>query len=121
MSVSNGCVAECRFVDGVLEIIPRAGVSNRRIEKLFFESINPRIPAQETQVGEPTEGSQSPPIMIDSSGSARMIDSLRDLLERLGSPDLTLVEAKVLRSQVFHLLEETGHDTHDSRQSSRSP
>ncbi|MGO9599269.1 MAG: hypothetical protein ACLP7Q_14875 [Isosphaeraceae bacterium] len=48
-----------------------------------------------------------------------MIDSLRDLLERLGSPDLTLVEAKALRSQVFHLLEETDHDTRKCRESLR--
>ena len=46
-----------------------------------------------------------------------MIDSLRDLLERLGSPDLTLVEAKVLRSRVFHLLEKTDRDTRSCRQS----
>jgi hypothetical protein len=48
-----------------------------------------------------------------------MINSLRDLLGRLGSPDLTLVEAKVLRSQVWHLLEETSRETRDSRQRSR--
>ncbi|HKM54459.1 MAG TPA: hypothetical protein VJY33_13695 [Isosphaeraceae bacterium] len=48
-----------------------------------------------------------------------MIDSLRDLLERLGSPDLTLVEAKALRSQVFHLLEETDHNTRNCRECPR--
>ena len=70
-------------------------------------------------MGESLEGSQSPPTMNDSTGPARMIDSLRDLLERLVSPDLTLVEAKVLRSQVFHLLEETDHDTSNCRESPR--
>lgn len=48
-----------------------------------------------------------------------MIDSLRDLLERLGSPDLTLVEAKALRSQVFHLLEGTVYDTRNCRECPR--
>lgn len=50
-----------------------------------------------------------------------MIDSLRDLLGRLGSPDLTLVEAKVLRPQIWHLLEEISHDTRNSRESRHRP
>jgi hypothetical protein len=35
---------------------------------------------------------------------AAQIETLRGLLDRLCSPDLTLGEAKVLRSQVFDLL-----------------
>ena len=58
-------------------------------------------------MGEPLERRESPLTMKCSSGPARTIDTLRDLLERLGSPDVTLIEAKVLRSQVYHLLEET--------------
>ena len=70
-------------------------------------------------MGKSLEGSQSLPTMNDSTGLAWMIDSLRDLLERLGSPDLTLVEAKALRSQVFHLLEETDHNTRNCRECPR--
>jgi hypothetical protein len=33
---------------------------------------------------------------------------------RLGSPDVTLIEAKVLRSQICHLLEETGQAERNS-------
>ena len=32
------------------------------------------------------------------------IETLRDLLDRLGSPDLTLAEAKLLRDRLFTLL-----------------
>ena len=41
-----------------------------------------------------------PPIMNDSAGQAKAMVSLRSLLERLGSPELTLPEAKFLRSQI---------------------
>ena len=39
-----------------------------------------------------------------------MIDSLRSLLERLGSPELTLPEAKFLRSQISQVLGEISPD-----------
>ena len=39
------------------------------------------------------------PIAIDSAGQAKAIDSLRTLLDRLGSPEVTLPEAQFLRSQ----------------------
>ena len=39
--------------------------------------------------------------MNDPAGRAKAVDSLRSLLERLGSPELTLPEAKALR-QRFH-------------------
>jgi hypothetical protein len=60
------------------------------------------------------ERKESPPTMNDSSRLRRTIDSLRDLLMRLGSPDVTLIEAKVLRSQIYHLLEETGQAERNS-------
>ncbi len=44
--------------------------------------------------------------MNDPAGQAKAIDSLRSLLERLGSPELTLPEAKFLRSQIFEVLGE---------------
>jgi len=51
-----------------------------------------------------------PPIMNDPAGQAKAIDSLRSLLERLGSPELTLPEAKFLRSQISQVLDEIGPD-----------
>jgi len=51
-----------------------------------------------------------PPIMNDPAGQAKAIDSLRSLLERLGSPKLTLPEAKFLRSQISQVLDEIGPD-----------
>jgi hypothetical protein len=39
-----------------------------------------------------------------------VIDSLRSLLERLGSPELTLPEAKLLRSQISQVLGEISPD-----------
>ncbi|MBV8488162.1 MAG: hypothetical protein JO161_07770 [Planctomycetaceae bacterium] len=57
--------------------------------------------------------------MRSTSGPARTVDSLRNLLERLSSPDVTLIEAKALRSQVYHLLEETDHATRNSWETPR--
>ena len=51
-----------------------------------------------------------PLIVNDSAGHAKAIDSLRSLLERLGSPDLTLPEAKYLRLQIYQVLGEVGTD-----------
>ncbi len=51
-----------------------------------------------------------PPIMNGPAGQAKAIDSLRSLLERLGSPELTLPEAKFLRSQISRVLGEIGPD-----------
>jgi len=48
--------------------------------------------------------------MNDPAGQAKAIDSLRSLLERLGSPELTLPEAKFLRSQIAQVLGEIGPD-----------
>jgi len=48
--------------------------------------------------------------MNDPAGQAKAIDSLRSLLERLGSPELTLHEAKFLRSQISQVLSEIGPD-----------
>jgi len=41
--------------------------------------------------------------MTNTPGQPKTIESLKGLLERLGSPDLTLPEAKRLRSQL-HLM-----------------
>jgi hypothetical protein len=46
----------------------------------------------------------------DSTAQAKAIDSLRSLLERLSSPDLTLAEAKCLRWQISRVLGEIGLD-----------
>ena len=46
-----------------------------------------------------------PPIVNDPTGQAKVIDSLRSLLERLGSPELTLPEARFLRSQISRVLD----------------
>ena len=43
--------------------------------------------------------------MNDPTGQAKAIDSLRSLLERLGSPELTLPEARFLRSQISRVLD----------------
>ncbi len=51
-----------------------------------------------------------PLIMNDPAGQAKAIDSLRNLLERLGSPELTLPEAKSLRSRISQILGEIGPD-----------
>jgi hypothetical protein len=56
-----------------------------------------------------------PPIMNDPAGQAKAIDSLRSLLERLRSPDLTLPEAKFLRSQISQVLSEIGPDRQRSQ------
>ncbi len=48
--------------------------------------------------------------MNDPAGQAKAIDSLCSLLERLGSPELTLPEAKFLRSQISQVLGEIGPD-----------
>jgi hypothetical protein len=48
--------------------------------------------------------------MNDPAGQAKAIDSLRSLLERLVSPELTLPEAKFLRSQISQVLGEIGPD-----------
>ncbi len=48
--------------------------------------------------------------MNDPAGQARTTVSLRSLLERLVAPDLTLPEARFLRSQIFQVLGETGAD-----------
>ncbi len=48
--------------------------------------------------------------MNDPAGQAKTIDSLRSLLERLGSPELTLPEAKLLRSQISQVLGDLGPD-----------
>ncbi|MGD0042688.1 MAG: hypothetical protein ABSE84_20170 [Isosphaeraceae bacterium] len=48
--------------------------------------------------------------MNDPTGQAKVIDSLRSLLERLGSPELTLPEAKFLRSQIAQVLGEISPD-----------
>jgi hypothetical protein len=54
--------------------------------------------------------------MNEPAGQAETIDLLRNLLERLGSPELTLPEAKFLRSQVYQVLGEGSLDR-DRRQS----
>jgi hypothetical protein len=46
----------------------------------------------------------------DPAARAKAIDSLRSLLERLTSPDLTLAEAKCLRWQISRVLSEIGPD-----------
>jgi hypothetical protein len=51
-----------------------------------------------------------PPIVNDPTGQAKVIDPLRRLLERLGSPELTLPEAKFLRSQISQVLGEISPD-----------
>ena len=51
-----------------------------------------------------------PLTMNDRAGQAKASDSLRSLLERLGSPELTLPEAKFLRSQISQVLGEIGPD-----------
>ena len=48
--------------------------------------------------------------MNDPTGQAKAIDSLRSLLERLGSPELTLPEAEFLRSQISQVLGEISLD-----------
>ncbi|MGZ3485874.1 MAG: hypothetical protein ACXVBY_03270 [Isosphaeraceae bacterium] len=48
--------------------------------------------------------------MNDPTGQAKVIDSLRSLLERLGSPEITLPEAKFLRSQISQVLGEISPD-----------
>ncbi len=45
-------------------------------------------------------------------GQTRPIDFLRHLLERLGSPDLTLPEARCLRVRIHQLLGEVNPDQH---------
>ncbi|MGC8639769.1 MAG: hypothetical protein ACP5XB_07800 [Isosphaeraceae bacterium] len=44
--------------------------------------------------------------MHDQETPAKTAEALRGLLERLGSPDLTLAEANTLRCQVFQFLGE---------------
>jgi hypothetical protein len=44
--------------------------------------------------------------MNDQDRQAKMIESLRSLLERLGSSELTLPEAKLVRCQIIRLLGE---------------
>ncbi len=51
-----------------------------------------------------------PPIVNDPTGQAKVIDPLRSLLERPGSPELTLPEAKFLRSQISQVLGEISPD-----------
>ncbi len=48
--------------------------------------------------------------MNDRAGQAKAVVSLRSLLERLGSPELTLPEAEFLRSQISQVLGEIGPD-----------
>jgi hypothetical protein len=48
--------------------------------------------------------------MNDPAGQVKTIDSLRSLLERLGAPELTLPEAKFLRSQISQVMGEIGPD-----------
>ncbi len=55
-------------------------------------------------------GERSSTIVNDPAGQAKVIDSLRSLLERLGSPELTLPEAKFLRSQISQVLGEISPD-----------
>ncbi len=59
-------------------------------------------------------------IVSDPAGQAKASDSLRRLLERLASPELTLPEAKFLRSQISQVLGKIGPDR-DRSQSTRSP
>jgi hypothetical protein len=47
---------------------------------------------------------EAPAASSDQHGQAKTIESLKGLLERLGSPDLTLPEARRLRSQVHLML-----------------
>jgi hypothetical protein len=44
--------------------------------------------------------------MHDQDTSAKTVEALRGLLERLGSPELTLSEANILRCQVLQVLGE---------------
>jgi hypothetical protein len=44
--------------------------------------------------------------MNEREAQAKSIDALRGLLERLGSPDVTLAEANLLRCQVHQMLGE---------------
>jgi hypothetical protein len=48
--------------------------------------------------------------MNEPAGEAKTIDLLRNLLEQLGSPELTLPEAKFLRSQIYQVLGEGSLD-----------
>jgi len=45
-------------------------------------------------------------VMLDPNGRTRDIERLRTLLDRLGSPDITLAEAKDLRESVLGLIAE---------------
>jgi hypothetical protein len=47
-----------------------------------------------------------PAIITDQHGQPKTIESLKGLLERLGSADLTLPEAKRLRCQLHRVLSE---------------
>lgn len=42
--------------------------------------------------------------MIGTNGGTQIVDQLQALLDRLGSPDLTLAEAKGLREKVMGLV-----------------
>ena len=50
---------------------------------------------------------ESETAMAGPRQTTERIEALRGLLERLGAPDLTLAEAKPLRTRLFDLLERT--------------
>ena len=56
-----------------------------------------------------------PRAMSEPSGGNKPLDALRTLLERLVSPDVTLPEAKVLRSQISQVLGELSPEPECSR------
>ncbi len=47
-------------------------------------------------------------MILESGADARSVDSLRALLERLGSSELTLGEAKSLRGELCRFLDSSG-------------
>jgi hypothetical protein len=59
--------------------------------------------------------------MGSSEGRAERIEALRGLLERLCAPDLTLAEAKPLRTRLFDLLEQIDRGTKPAGGTSSQP
>jgi hypothetical protein len=75
------------------------------VDGLHLTRVRRKLPVTEKQeAGRRERAVETPAAITDQPGRPKTIESLKCLLERLGSADLTLSEAKRLRSQVHMML-----------------
>jgi hypothetical protein len=81
------------------------GAGEPRVGGLHLIAVRPTLQVTGTREARRRERAvEVPSISINQTGQPRSVESLKGLLERLGAPDLTLPEAKQLRSQVHLIL-----------------